>query len=88
MTAKHIKSMFSNEKVAKVANESYICCNCNKKYKDNSGLWRHKKKCFNEVKNEVKNDIKNKSNIPNDENTQELIKYLMKENSEFTPLKI
>jgi hypothetical protein len=23
----------------------YFCNNCNKKYKDNSGLWRHKKKC-------------------------------------------
>ena len=51
-------------------------CVCGKVYKDNSGLWRHKKKCtaiepepveLNEQQNE----------------TVDLIKYLMKENSEF-----
>jgi hypothetical protein len=42
-------------------------------YKDNSGLWRHKKKC--------------KENIePND--SVELINYLMKENSEFKQMVI
>jgi len=25
----------------------YICSNCDKEYKNNSGLWRHKKKCTN-----------------------------------------
>ena len=24
----------------------YICCNCNKEYINNSGLWKHKKKCI------------------------------------------
>ena len=24
----------------------YICCNCNKQYINNSGLWKHKKKCL------------------------------------------
>ena len=41
-TAKHTLAMFSNEKVAK--SSTYIC-ECGKVYKDNSGLWRHKKKC-------------------------------------------
>ena len=87
LTAKHLNSMISNENVAKVANninELYICFSCNKSYKDYSGLWRHKKKCFNEVKNEEKN----KSRISNDSNAQELIQYLMKENSEFKQLLI
>ena len=52
LTAKHIKSINGNEKVAKSSksstdhNESYTCTNCNKNYKDPSGLWRHKKKCL------------------------------------------
>jgi hypothetical protein len=86
LTAKHINSMFSNENVAKVANNvnnSYVCVNCNKSYKDNSGLWRHKKKCYKEVKNN-----ENKNSISNDSNAQELIQYLMKENSEFKQLLI
>jgi hypothetical protein len=96
LTAKHLNSMFSNENVAKVGgkeNEPYICNICNKIYKDNSGLWRHKKNCYNEVKNnevknkEVKNNV-NKNSITNDSNAQELIQYLMKENSEFKQLLI
>ena len=90
LTAKHLNSMISNENVAKVANnvnELYICFSCNKSYKDYSGLWRHKKKCFNEVNNEVKNNEK-KNTISNDSNAQELIQYLMKENSEFKQLLI
>ena len=86
LTAKHLNSMISNENVAKVANninELYICFSCNKSYKDYSGLWRHKKKCFNEVKNNEK-----KNSISIDSNAQELIQYLMKENSEFKQLLI
>jgi hypothetical protein len=41
-TGKHKMAMFSNEKVAK---SSTYNCECGKVYKDNSGLWRHKKKC-------------------------------------------
>jgi hypothetical protein len=49
---------------------------CNKKYKDYSGLWRHNKKCIEPLDN---------SAFDNPEN---LIKYLMKENSEFKQLLI
>jgi hypothetical protein len=44
ISAKHIKSTFGNENLPKICSE-FICQNCSKKYKDNSGLWRHKKKC-------------------------------------------
>ena len=55
-------------------------CNCGKTYKDNSGLWRHKKKC----------NVKEKDNTDSEDNSQsneiqelkEFMKYLMKENSE------
>ena len=78
LTSKHIKSMISNENVAKVAKivksrtVTYICSNCNKQYKDNSGLWRHSKKCCKEINTKA----------------QELIQYLIKENSEFKQLLI
>jgi len=44
ISAKHIKSMVGNENLPKICSE-FICQNCCKTYKDNSGLWRHKKKC-------------------------------------------
>jgi hypothetical protein len=52
-------------------------CNCGKTYKDNSGLWRHKKKC---TKEELYNEDTEKSNEIQE--MKEFMKYLMKENSE------
>ena len=74
LSAKHEKSMFgkqnSNENLPKSA-AKYSCENCGKNYKDNSGLWRHKKKCNNST-------IQN-----NDEKTdKDLIMMLIKQNSE------
>ena len=43
-TGKHEKSTFSNQNMQKLATE-IICKNCQKQYKDKSGLWRHKKTC-------------------------------------------
>jgi ribosomal protein L32E len=57
-------------------------CSCGKTYKDNSGLWRHKKKCKADIPAEVEeSDIYNDDDLTKD--TEALIKYLMKENSEF-----
>jgi len=77
VSAKHLKSMVGNEILPKFCSE-FICPNCSKKYKDNSGLWRHKKKC---LEKEPENNESNELNEQND--SVELIKYLMKENSEF-----
>jgi hypothetical protein len=67
---------------AKLAVQYY--CECGKEYKHRQGLWKHKKKCqnikINEELNEnttTKNDQSNKDN---------LIEYLIKENSEFKSL--
>ena len=54
---KHQKSIIgkqnSNDILPKICSE-FICQNCNKKYKDNSGLWRHKKKCnINQIINDL-----------------------------------
>jgi len=57
------------QKVAKSSksdDQHFVCNNCNKIYKDRSGLWRHNKKCF--VENELDKD--------------ELIIMLIKQNAE------
>ena len=51
-------------------------CSCGKVYKDNSGLWRHKKKCNDKEDENTELDEQQNQSV-------ELIKYLMKENSEF-----
>jgi hypothetical protein len=73
---KHQKSMDSNENNAKLCS-IFVCQTCNKTYKDNSGLWRHKKKC---TKEELDNEDTGKSNEIQE--MKEFMKYLMKENSE------
>jgi hypothetical protein len=77
-TSKHNKSIIINnsvENVVKSSNPSYTCCYCEKTYKDNSGLWRHKKKC---------KEIQSGTSL----DQTKLIEYLMKENSEFKQLMI
>jgi hypothetical protein len=75
-TKKHIFNVtqcFSMEKTQKNPYE----CNCGKTYKDNSGLWRHKKKCTKEEFDNEDNGISNQM-----QEMKEFMKYLMKENSE------
>jgi hypothetical protein len=71
LTRKHQKreisndlAMVSNEKMPKNAetNIKIVCEVCNKSYKDNSGLWRHKKKCI-KTDEEEKKKKKNKKKI-------------------------
>jgi len=74
-TKKHLnsnKQCFSMQNTQKT---HYVCA-CGKKYVDNSGLWRHKKKCNNE----------NNENNENPDKKDELINYLIKENQEFKNL--
>ena len=88
-TMKHKKSIKINENLPFV-NENlpiscspYICENCNKKYKDNSGLWRHKNKgkCKNDkiIKND---DIKVDKMYDKFNDKDELIVLLVKQNAE------
>jgi len=54
LSAKHKKMLNSNNSQQKVSKSiepltnAYECSICDKKYKDRTGLWRHKKKCTNE----------------------------------------
>ena len=76
------KSIFSMDENKKSQEQKFICDCCNKKYKDNSGLWRHKQKC-NLNKNEI---ILNTDPIKSESTDKELINYLIKENQDFKNL--
>ena len=77
-TAKHKRLINTNDFTPK---QNYTC-NCGKIYKHTSTLYTHKKIC-NYLK-KVNNNCTDKQIS----NTEELIKYLMKENSEFKHLLI
>jgi hypothetical protein len=76
--------MISNKNLLKSCSE-LICEKCNKKYKDSSGLWRHKKKCISENEN-----AKIEENLENNEHiiTPELIINIIQQNQEFKDLLI
>jgi len=57
-----------------------VCCKCNKEYKDNSGLWRHKKKCLTKEKENNNESLEVASSEV--EQLKNFMKYLMKENLE------
>jgi hypothetical protein len=44
-TIKHKKKEAQGFSIQNALKYPYACSLCDKKYKDNSGLWRHKKKC-------------------------------------------
>ena len=87
LTSKHKSAMFSNEKPA-ISSAKFMCPNCCKLYKDNSGLWRHKKKCLVEdIDNIVQPTYPQNQNQPYEQpNKDNLIEYLIKENAEFKTL--
>ena len=61
---------------AKIMPTSFIC-SCGKQYQHRQGLWRHKKKCANQSC---------KKDLDNEEKQQQIIEFLLKENSEFKNL--
>ena len=85
MTSKHKKATESTDNNAKNA-EAHCCENCQKKYKDRTGLWRHKKKCIQTPEN-----LKEQDQVPdlNQSMIVEIIKQnqsIMMENKEFKEL--
>jgi hypothetical protein len=94
-TSKHLSSVYrkSNivQKVAKVAKAvcEFSCNSCGIKYITNSGLWKHKRKC--NLSKLVETDLEvNNIEETNDEldtsKKDNLIQYLLKENSDFKNL--
>jgi hypothetical protein len=76
LSTKHKKAMGFNETLPKICS-NFVCKNCNKKYKDNSGLWRHRKQC-KIVENEELIDVTPK--LTEIQELKESMKCLIKEN--------
>jgi hypothetical protein len=57
-----------------------MCVYCNKRYKDNSGLWKHKKKCENNI---IIEHIEKENDFFENNITPELIIQIIKQNQEF-----
>jgi len=72
-----------------IATEKCYDCNCGDSFNSRTTLWRHKKKCI-KIQQPVtpQNIIVNISDLQNKDKQQELIEYLLKENSEFKQLMI
>ena len=83
LSAKHKKAMGFNEILPKFCS-TFVCKNCDKQYKDNSGLWRHSKKCC-VIETNDEPEVKN-SNTNATAEKDDLINYLIKENQEFKNL--
>jgi hypothetical protein len=91
LSAKHKKSMVINGSSTEFCcfsaqNKLYECL-CGKKYKDNSGLWRHKKVCkiieYENNKLSENQDLINDKNTPSD---KELMMILIKQNTDLQNL--
>jgi hypothetical protein len=84
----HILSIESCDLSINIATKSqihkFVCLECNKQYKDSSGLWRHKQKCDHKqiIENIHKSDSKDIYDLT------DFMKYLMKENIEMKNLMI
>jgi hypothetical protein len=92
-TSKHLKNAKKQQndiiddkkvaKVAKVAKPSEFTCFCNKTFKHNSGLWRHKKKYHSEENIKICNTNNENSDV---KILAELFKMQMNENKELKEL--
>jgi hypothetical protein len=91
LTQKHKINTLATFSNTLATEKTHTCEFCNKKYKDRTGLWRHKKKCINtniNTNNNTDNNTNNTNNNTNSANENELVQFLMKENSEFKQLLI
>jgi hypothetical protein len=85
-TSKHIEVTTGDNLGAKKGENAqqyvkYCCEICNKEYLSRNGLWKHKQKCKYDDTNDIKKDIKELAKQITDKD--ELIMFLIKENSEF-----
>jgi hypothetical protein len=86
-TIKHNQELNIDDKSivveTKISQKKFICPNCCKVYKDNSGLWKHKKTCKNISSDD---SIQNNSTNISSQITPELILTVLEQNKELTNL--
>jgi hypothetical protein len=63
-TIKHKKKESQGFSMQNALKYPYACSLCDKKYKDNSGLWRHKKKCTVGIDEVKKMSVSETNNLP------------------------
>jgi hypothetical protein len=65
--------------------KKFVCSNCNKNYKDNSGLWKHKKICKQNLDDDLISSSNSVQNLSS-QITPELILSVLEQNKELTNL--
>ena len=77
-TKKHFSNASATDSNIKIPTAIFTCPNCDKKYKDRSGLWRHKKTCI--INESIDSIATNVQGILTD---KDLMMALIKDNSDF-----
>ena len=62
-TLKHKNKIKQLLATPKYAEQKFVCDNCDKSYKQRSGLWRHKKKCLETNLKDIKQENKDLKNL-------------------------
>ena len=84
--AKHHKTILDNARMKNITNitnitnkikNKYYCEKCDKMYNDRAGIWRHNKKCVENIEN-----IENIEHV--EINNKELIMMLIKDNKDMS----
>ena len=83
-TKKHMYHVNGNEmEILEIKKNAKYACTCGKIYSTNSGLWKHSKICnFEDKTNVTTDDNKNITTSTDIHELKEIMKYLMKENSD------
>ena len=83
LTNKHKINVLSTNVNTESTEQPHICNICNKKYKERSGLWRHKKKC--NANSDISDIAANVQSVLND---KDIIMALVKDNTDFKAMLI